>query len=109
MKERIPWFAVFILALLAILGIGLPFWLEFRSLSHLEPDRPRRYTPALEERHTFFCPICEKEITFPHFHERPVMQNGPVPPLVLRSLTDPILLVPRSVVRTPDSEIKTHE
>ena len=109
MKEKIPWSAVFILALLVILGIGLPFWLEFRSLSSLEPDRPRSRTPVLDEQRTFFCPICGKEITFPHLHERPAKKIGPAPPLVLKSLTAPVLVVPRALIRTSDSEIKTHE
>ena len=109
MKEKIPWTTVIILALLVILGIGLPFWLEFRSLSSMEPDRPRVRTPVLDDRRTFFCPICGKETTFPHLHERPVKRNGPVLPLVLRSLVDPVPVVPRSAVRTPDSEIKTDE
>ena len=87
MKEKIPWSAVLILALLVILGIGLPFWLEFRSLSHLEPDRPRRHTPVLEEKYTFFCPICGGEVTFHHWHVKREKKEGSVQPLYLERLT----------------------
>lgn len=37
MSRRISWTTVVVIAILLVLGIGLPFWLEYRGM-----DRPAR-------------------------------------------------------------------
>jgi hypothetical protein len=39
-KRKVPWTTVVILVILMILGIGLPFWLEYQSLSREHPAPP---------------------------------------------------------------------
>jgi hypothetical protein len=110
-RKEIPWGSIVGFFLLVALGIGIPFWLEYQSLTNPPAVRPIRTTnrrPAIDTRKGFYCPNCGTNVEFPQRSEAPDGANASDVPLSLKALERPGWELQRSTrsATTPGMELR---
>jgi hypothetical protein len=103
-SAKTPWPAVLGFASLFLLGLGVPFWMAYKSLAN--PPLPRRSSArrvAFDLGKKYYCPACGAELTLPAWSDPAPRPGGPLPALTLKSLTTSSFEVART--RRPQSEI----
>jgi hypothetical protein len=78
--------ASFFVFLLLMLGVLLPFWMEYKSLSSPAPSRaaPGTRSRSYDSRKLYFCPACGAEVSLPLWSAEAVPRREP-PLLTLRA------------------------
>ena len=79
---------VFVL-LLIMLGVVLPFWMEYKSLSTPTVSRgvSGAHVKAYNSRKRYFCPACGATISVPYWSNEASRPREPLPFLMLEKLT----------------------
>lgn len=90
--------------LLLMLGVLLPFWMEYKSLSAPVPLRKVPGTPArsYDSRKLYFCPACGAEVSIPLWSAE-AMPRRESPLLTLRAFATSALELPWPSTGTPVS------
>jgi hypothetical protein len=107
MKKAIPWSSIAGFLLLVALGIGIPFWLEFRSLANppSSPSAPVReprgdFRPSIDVRRGYYCGNCGGLLVLPEGGGASEHVREPLSPMSLNAPDRPTWDVPRSSTRT---------
>ncbi len=90
-KEKIPWREILGFLIILLLGMGIPFLMEFKSwknpLSHRPPSVIR--VPTLEDRNAHYCPACGGKVSLPEWQTSSQEEGAQTLPLTLKSLNKP--------------------
>jgi hypothetical protein len=92
MKKEIPWSSIIGFLLLLALGIGIPFWLEYQSLTNPAPasvSRKSRGSEAIDAKRGFYCPNCGRNIELPEMGAAKERGSELLSPLSLNELDRP--------------------
>ena len=112
-KEKFPWRELLGFLLILILGMGIPFLMEYKSwknpLSHRRPSVIQ--VPTLEDPSAHYCPACGSKVPLPEWQISPQQEDVKTLPLSLKTLTKPVSgisdMYPRgSQTRTAETEIR---
>ena len=111
MKRKIPWSSIIGFLLLLALGIGIPFWLEYRSLTNPAPTRASKHDKRqwIEAKKGYYCGNCGENITLPERGRALEKTDELSSPLILDSLTRPPAQTLNLSTRTPVSGLELHE
>jgi hypothetical protein len=113
MKRDIPWVSVVGFLLLLALGIGIPFWMEYRSLVD-PPSRPvdsekTKRQPAIEARKGYYCGNCGGNTTLPDWSGAEESGSERSSPLSLESLRRPAWDNPKFSTSIPSDATELRE
>ena len=90
MKKEIPWSSIVGFLLLLALGIGIPFWLEYKSLTNPPQPSARAQKPSarptIDARKGYYCGNCGGNISLPEWSESQERGGELASPLSLNSL-----------------------
>jgi hypothetical protein len=90
MKNETPWSSIVGFLLLVALGIGIPFWLEYKSLAN--PPNTAVHAartddrPAIDVRKGTYCGNCAESISLPEWNGGLEGRGGHASPLSLKTL-----------------------
>jgi hypothetical protein len=89
-EETTPWIQILGFLFLLILGMILPFWIEYRSRTNPVPDpaSSAMRAPTLEDREAHYCPACGSKLTLPAWQTKTQRAQIPTPSLSLKSLDE---------------------
>jgi hypothetical protein len=113
MKREIPWGSIVGFLLLVALGIGVPFWLEFRSLTN--PPSTLVRTPRLDlrpmigVRKGYYCGNCADLLVLPEWRGATEREAELLTPLSLNALDRPTWETPRASTRPADAAPELRE
>ena len=103
MKREIPWSSIVGFLLLLALGIGVPFWLEFRSLANppsAAVRTPREdLRPSIDIRKGYYCGNCGGLLVLPEWRGATERERELLSPLSLNALDRPTWEVPHPSTR----------
>jgi hypothetical protein len=73
LESRLLWAGLAVLLLL-LLGMFLPFWMEYKSLSAPVRTHPVRGSrvPTLDSRKKYYCPACGATLSLPQWDDMAV-------------------------------------
>ena len=93
MKKEIPWSSIVGFLLLLALGIGIPFWMEYKSLTNPVPQTvplSRSETQSvIDARRGYYCANCGKNTRLPEWAGGPESAGERASPLTLKTLDPP--------------------
>ena len=105
MKREIPWSSIIGFLLLLALGIGIPFWLEYKSLTNPAPPPIRapkaEGRQAIDVRKGYYCANCGGNTSLPEWRDGPAQGDGLSSPLFLHTLESRAWERPSPSTRTP--------
>ena len=84
-----PWTAIIGFALLMLLGLGIPFWMEYKSLTN-PPYVSRKAAEgrtAIDPVKSYYCPNCGERLTLPAWSDLPPRPGNRVSAHSLNSST----------------------
>jgi hypothetical protein len=89
-EETTPWIQILGFLFLLVLGMILPFWIEYRSRTNPLPDpSPNAIrAPTLEDREAHYCPACGSKLTLPTWQTKTQRTQISTPPLSLKTLNE---------------------
>ena len=85
------WAAVAGFAILMLLGLGIPFWMEYKSLTNPSYLRPRNSAgrAEIDPGTAYYCPDCGAQLTLPAWSDASPRPDVQVAARVLTSSTAP--------------------
>jgi hypothetical protein len=113
MKRDIPWSSVVGFLLLLALGIGIPFWMEYRSLVN-PPSAPvgakvAKGQPSIQARKGYYCGNCGGNTTLPEWSGAEEKGSERSSPLSLESLRRPAWETPKFSTSIPSDAAELRE